>query len=230
MTEGKGDILNAFEKARKSAKRFKRYENTGKGFQWDAYESPIAEYEITFHGLGEHFIHNFLQERIINNKPSFVIDIASGGRALRDLAKEGLITAGLSVGLTDPRTERMIEKDKGLALRVLEGDILQGKTWAGIKDWLALCGRTKADLIMSRAVAGFSMVIGDRDTMPIFDTLAKKALSLVSSDGGMLLTDVPRLVEHKQINRWIEGLKSQTNYQITYLPFSGEGPILQVKK
>lgn len=195
MVERKSLFLADYINARKNT------ENKAEGekvYPWRVFEKSVDDYEIDFGSLGDRLIHEFLEDRRSRNLQTCVLDFASGGSAVRQLAREELIVSGLSIGLTDPRSEKMREDDQFRNIEVLTGDLLFGTTWGNIKQWIKKNNNgEKADLIMCRSNGGFESY-----PLPVIGIFLKKAMRILHSSG-MLITDYPINGTSDEIKNWI---------------------------
>jgi hypothetical protein len=121
---------------------------------WRAYGTPISELEKQF---AEDFT-TFLNKRRKEKGKVFVLDVMGTG---------GFIEGGYPVDgevaltLVDFRDEKTKRKDQEIGKMVVEGDVLQGKTWREISDVLRSWDDTKSpgfDLITSRPFAGWDTI------------------------------------------------------------------------
>lgn len=178
---------------------------------WTSYDSSIDVYEDDFSINGDRPVIPFLEKRKAAGQLSYVIDLASGGRAVRDLRQRQLISAGLSVGLADLRSKWFRNKDKLLNIEVLAGSLLLGNSWYGIKNWLQEKSPTGVDLIMCRSIGGFK-----DHPLPLMAIYIQKSIALLRQ-GGMITAYIPGHIPFQQAQEWFDNdLKTRRDLRVTY--------------
>lgn len=110
---------------------------------------------------------------------------------------------GIAVTLGERRDLKQTERDTRLGIVQIAGDITKPSTWEQIES--RLYGR-KADLIMERAVGGFSDI---PDNEKLYAILVNKAWKLLNDQNGMLLAQVPddSKISKYGSKKWIEFCK-----------------------
>lgn len=203
--ENFGEIIRRFNLARA---RPKAKEGLDPDLTWNQYETPIDLYEKRFARLLPSITSHLLDLR--RTKPTYVLDVLSAGRAIRDLAEADCITGGLSLTLNDWRNPEIKEYDKKLNIGIIEGNILYGQTIRKIKDWIKNQNSQDPtfDLIMCNPGLAFHTLKIYPYTWGLFEYLFWKAITLLHKSGGMLITDTPRFISGDELKvlTWIKNI------------------------
>ncbi len=169
---------------------------------WGMYDSAIESYQKSFQGVLEGIdIISWTQSK----NTLTVIDLMSSTEAIASIfesASWDKHRLGLAVSLEDARSDLQKERDKGLNVEKLDGDIVLPSTWKKIKKKLK---GHRADLIMERAVGGI-------DTLPkdfgFYEFIISKTWEMLN-ENGMLLLQAPGFGRWGgfKISRWAKSLR-----------------------
>ncbi|MCX6732083.1 MAG: hypothetical protein NTV98_00910 [Candidatus Roizmanbacteria bacterium] len=144
-----------------------------------------------------------------------MIDLLAYPDAIRSLKKSVFSEinefAGLSVGMSDSRSSSQIDEDSSAGITHITGDLNKRNTWDNIEDWL---GGKKAHLIIERGFGGLHFL---PTHLPYYKYAIQKIWDMTSSDGGMVLLQIPpkKILEQNGINisRWINLLRRKKIYR-----------------
>lgn len=168
-------------------------------------EEGFYSYEVTFKPLGEKIISTYLKERKEKGLKSFVLDIASGdGEAIREMAKAGILTAGLAVGLSDIRFLSTKARDKELGVEVMEADVFKGSTWRKIKEWIKGRDPSGFDLIVCRPICAFPATT----SINLYHLIFRRIWKLMKPNTGLFLSETPPNISGKDIQTYLDILKN----------------------
>lgn len=152
---------------------------------WKVYGSPLSSYEEDFSRvLGGEPLASFLRGR----KSPVVLDLMAPSDTLSDLfteLDEVPNKTGIAVSLEDKRSLSQKERDLGMGITQLTGDLVQGSTWKKIQDSL---GVKKADLILERGAGGiYNLPFNER----LFAAMLGKMWNMLTNENGTMIIQTP---------------------------------------
>ncbi len=191
------------------------------------------------HPTGKGFIRRFLERKIIESRQPLYLDLAGGDcTAARSLVRSGLIKAGLTVNLSDLRSQEQIDFDNEHSLYCLpnsqatgelkHGNLLLRKTWNGIDNWLSLQSQALGeeayfDLITAWPGGAYafnndiyyrSAVHGYPPPPEAYAVLLKRSINRLSHKNGMLLAQVPASIyEYHHMEKFRRFMKDLRKYK-----------------
>lgn len=189
---------------------------------WGRYGLGEQEYSNTFRIVSDESINEILEERKKEGKKNLVCDLMAGTGFLESIEEN--IDGGVAVGLGDGRNILDQEDDAEKGIDMVEGNLLSKKTWKKLKEEL----ETKKQIInaqnQSEHVDGFTMItcrpLGGifylTKDINVHFWLLQNAYTLLSSDHGVLLTELPYRSDRdisqdiSILKEWINELK-ETN-------------------
>jgi hypothetical protein len=154
------------------------------GDLWTVYGASIDSYEDSFKEVldGRH-IRDLLKDK----EDLVVIDLMAPSGTLVDLFRQlpNKKKFGIAVTLEDLRTDDEKERDVKSNIVQISADILKPSAWKIIEEQLQ--GR-KADLIMTRPVAGYKCIPRDQRLYSVF---LNKTWGHLRLDGGIIVAVIP---------------------------------------
>lgn len=139
----------------------------------------------------------------------YLLDLFSYGAIHRELR-----VPGCAVALSDRRRAGEHKKDLELRAELIVGNILRGKTWRKISDYLEnVAGGRKFDVIVSNPLAGLTNIPAD---LGVYSYILNRVYGILNPNEGILITAYHFSMEKevinagKQLNR-IKGLKVVVN-------------------
>ncbi len=210
-------LIEAFNRLRSRAAGMER---KGAGeFAWQKYETPFEVYETEFNKLLS--VRSFLKERKTMGKV-FVMDFMGAGRAVRDLAQEGLVDGGLSVTLNDTRSPGLQEQDETLGCDVLPENILYGTAIRHLREWTNRKNPSNPyfDLIMCSPGNGFVSFPNGGIGSGMIESLFNKGIKLLDPNGGTMIINLPMNVLYSvDLDNWIRTINSSNRgVEAAYAP------------
>jgi hypothetical protein len=173
------------------------------GNMWTVYGTSIDSYEDSFQGIlnGRH-----IKDLLKDKEDPVVIDLMAPSGTLVNLFRQlqNKKSLGLAVTLEDLRDDDEKERDAKLNIIQISADILKPSTWKTIEKQLQ--GR-KADLIMTRPVAGYKCIPRDQRLYSVF---LNKTWGHLRLDGGIIMAVIPLGLESqakKMLNEFEKGSK-----------------------
>lgn len=146
--------------------------------------ASVVSYDETFKEVlhGESSNNLLLSRRQHSGRGAVVLDIM--GYMPLGLMFDG----GVGLALGDRRTMEEKESDNKRGVVIITGDVLEKGTWRKVSEWKTNRGIKGFDLIYCRPQSGFKTIPQDPD---VYFYLLQNAWNLLSSEGGMMLTQAP---------------------------------------
>ena len=95
---------------------------------WDQFQSGIELY-------CKHFNQAIDIPPFLSAPPGFVVDLFSGGQFVHEIVEAQLAQGGISLGLSDPRSDEEKSWDNQHQVAVLPANIMYGDTFAQLATW-----------------------------------------------------------------------------------------------
>lgn len=206
-TQAQTTYVNSFTDyfflARRQAELYKKAEQesyaSGKTGPWDIRMSPLSSYSQTFAELlsetvpntnRDTLLHKWLTNRKKKQTQVCMMDFMGPGGFTNEAEPGRALDAELGVTLVDFMAKKNPKHS------IAYGDVLQGKTWKQIGEFLMKNNTPGFDLIVWRAKAGLESIFpqaqsenleSDKETMAFL--LVRKLILNLHPEGGMLLID-----------------------------------------
>lgn len=203
---------------------------------WNFTDHDIESYEQWWEVFGKNVVTEFLEERKRDDLPRVVVDIAGGeGEAVRSLARGNLITAGLTINLSDLRTDEQKEFDALHNLYSIPdqpnqtGDVLRRNTWNQFDQWLDQYSEEGyADCIIARPGGAYRLTIPPES----YAVLLKRTVNRLTANNGLSLLSVPgNIYEHqgkldfKPLEKFIRELNQYPGLKVDFEPNTADWDI-----
>ena len=180
---------------------------TGISERWGCFDSSLESYNNAFAVAAGEPIEGFVQKRRETTGACTVLNLMGQTMVLRELKEFGL-DRGVAVALDDLRTDEQKYNDQKLGVEQLAGDVLRASLWK------ELAGET-FDLIMCRPGGGMAYL---PKSEPVHLALFQKMFQLLSSNDGLLLTEVDSTIipSNQQLQSWIDGQNQGSKHRINF--------------
>lgn len=178
-----------------------------------------ASYDADF-SLGlreERVLQTYLEDRRRLGLITTALDLAGGnGQAIRSLAREGLITTGLTVNLTDIRSEEQKSEDENLGIGYVTGNLLRSSTWLqSIDPWTdEYLNEGLFTVIMARPGGAYRSKV----PLEVYGNLFQKSLNRLDYKGGLFVATVPWNIPTTVTNRYTQEVNNFPGIDAKFVP------------
>lgn len=154
---------------------------------WGVYRSRLIYYQSTF---GPVLDNKSLGELVLKKRRpgASALDLMADETVVHEIVDYFRYKNGLAVTLGAPKSELPLGGNPKGNVDLINGDLLTKDTWVKIRRWMNVHSVKGFDLILSRPMGGIYHLTSDSR---VHCQLLRNAWSLLRSDGGELLFEIP---------------------------------------